>query len=455
MTMRSSSPAVRSMMGLLLVAALLVGPARAFAAGAGICTDDLTVGACTDGLEEQVKEIIREAQNAGNEVLLRAAQKLLSALALARIEYKKALDDTLRGVDDTIASNLREGEVAVDRLLEDADPTLDKVSATVNAFVARLPLSKTFPIVEAVEPKFFVLRDGDRQPVSIAVEGSFPTAVLTNKHATLWLGQKEWPVVEQLTLGLRFDVDPSALGASGVSSVSTKYAELRIPWKREGFLWDSEEIARFPVAIGILPKTPGVLTISSWEKNQHYETIDLVEPFSVRLGPKAKDDSGKGRAKVCTEVPLELRKQKFVLFPGSAGAPVFRSGNRARYIPRASCRLDGGASVPDRECFVCTAEGLKNVTHQYELPFRARRDITSTVNFESDRPALTWGEQRLYPDASDPKAKNSFDNREWQGTYVSFDGLRTDFKGSATPSKWIRFIKVRDGIQIHTYPSIR
>jgi len=235
------------------LAALLLGatPARA----------DPTLGFVISQLMDQAQQTIEQARNAGLTLEMEAGRQVYLTLGQAQAAYTQSLDHTVDKVDDATRRNIAQLTTAVQGLRNHTFNDLRTLTGQLQVVVQSLPFREHQPQLATVSPHFAV--PSLKAPALVfRFSGSFEFAGRQGFIPTLRIGQHTASADTATTQELKFLV-PSEVVArlANTSRVVFIKAELTVPWQEKHLLSTERLKDRYPILLGLLPSTPGRITI--------------------------------------------------------------------------------------------------------------------------------------------------------------------------------------------------
>ena len=163
-----------------------------------------TLGAALALDLNKAQDLIRNAEEAGNDLLLTAAMQLQNTILDAQIAYEASLSKTKSAVDDSIRKAWTDIDNVTDKLAREGAAGVSESLSQLQIIADILPLSRQFPLLRKVTPLFAV--PGDTHAFTVRFEGNFPFTFSKRHMPELEVGTERVKAVNVDTLSLVFDM---------------------------------------------------------------------------------------------------------------------------------------------------------------------------------------------------------------------------------------------------------
>jgi hypothetical protein len=224
-------------------------------------------GAATFGAALQIGlnkagDLIRQAREAGNDLLLGTGVEIQNAITSAQIAYESSLSKTMQEVgvaerkfatdmDTIFQTNLDRGARAARELL-----------GRTQIIANTVPFANKIPQVAGYSPHF-VLPAGDS--IRLEISGNFPFGFSRDEIPILAMdGQPPLKASSFSTSAISFSLPRSACSAALPNRIGVCAATFSVPWDASRwFNVFGRKIERgiFKVEFGVLPQTPGTMSL--------------------------------------------------------------------------------------------------------------------------------------------------------------------------------------------------
>jgi hypothetical protein len=395
----------------MMAVAAIPAPALAQPIGA------ITVGAFLSNMMDQAQQAIINARSAANQVEIQAGIQAEIAIANAQSAFADDSDRLFdRNLNPAIAGSLDKIQTMVNDVKGGTFKTVQEAAARGQQIANTLPFRKSEPQLTSITPKFVVPSDAV-YPVQIHVTGNFVNAGIKDDDPQLSVNGRTFEA-NATTQDLEFNVPINQLLPAGGSKddFAASKVELIVPWEKSHLLglWHTRNVDHFNFAIGVLPASPGKISLT---------VINEVPTPQTKL-----ISSGHGRACSQSECgnndddqyPQVVPDANWSIVPGSCDL-------------HASAHGDYSISGPDYNGNRCTWH-VHTSHHKFgnsgiaDYSPSAQETITTNVDTPSTTAvALKWGDSKVFPVTSG----------KWKVAFDSFDGKHSEFSTASNTNPFL------------------
>lgn len=411
---------IAAVVGLSLTIVLSPGCEGAVGGGPPTAAAAPVLGVLLNGLLDRVSALIREAETAGQSLLLSAGSQAYIAISNAQSAYNDSLQKTVTALDDVGTHNIQQLQSMVAELERRTATDIQRALQTAQTISNTLPFANHEPQVLAYSPRF-TTNASSGGPTVIAITGNFFHAATQGYAPVLRVGSVVVSPVEVTTSRIAFAM-PADATPSTPDKITTALAVLEVPFM-SGLL-KSRAVASFRLLLGTLPPAPGKVGITcttttkvsfrehkstqSWQQHSSNDDLD-----STNCGPNYPGWS------------IDPESVRFVV-EWSQGDENDQWSKQQRTVHPTVCY------------FVHTVHhrfGTSGkVNWHYEFDVTQERDVANVTTGELP---LRWGDSRSFQCA--PNA--------WKVTFDSFLGQHVEFTGEGS-EKYIRVVIQGGGITV-------
>lgn len=226
-------------------------------------------------IEMTMQEIINNAENAVAQAEIEACREVTIAIENTKEAYKESLEFTIKEVNDAITNDLGQLFSMADQI---AKKNMDKVSDLIKQaqqLVNSLPFSNKQPQLTSVRPRYIVPTNSSN-PILILFDGNFFYSADKDCKPSFSVSNLSLPLVSSTTQRLMFSASnknfPPPLD---LYSYNYLVGNLLIPWK-SGWIITQPETSQYNVFLGILPLSPGKISLEYTE----YVPVRSTQPYA-------------------------------------------------------------------------------------------------------------------------------------------------------------------------------
>jgi hypothetical protein len=217
----------------------------------------LTLGAVLGGLLDQVQSTIRNAGQVGNGVVIVAGSQVYTAIEAAQTAYDAELNKTVDRLDASVTREIDQLRVSVSQLQSGVDASIRNAARQAQQVVLSVPFANRNPQVTDFSPHF--VATGVTEPVALRIDGVFAFSQQSGFLPQLHVGPDSFSPVGNTTQELTFQVPTRVFSGALGSTIKLLTASLTVPY--ESGLLKSKRTANYSLLLGMLPSTPGTLTM--------------------------------------------------------------------------------------------------------------------------------------------------------------------------------------------------
>lgn len=396
-------------------------PAAGVAAVPAVAAADPVLGLILNGLLDRVSTLIREAETAGQSLMLRAGSEAYMVISNAQAAYNDSLQKTVTALDAVATHNIQQLQTMVDALERRTAADTQQALQTAQTITNILPIANHAPQVSGFSPRF-VANAAAGGPVVVTVKGNFFYASEADYTPVLHVGSSNISPLEITTNKIRFSV-PADLAANALANkITTAVVTLDVPFKSGSV--NSRAVASFRLLLGVLPPTTGKAALTctttstvtdrehrssqSWQQHSSNDDLDSTNCGPDYPGWRIVDDS-----------------VRFVV--------DWSQGNENDQWSKQQRRVN-----PSVCYFVHTVHhrfgtsGKINWHYEYDITRDRQVSTTSTSQV-----ALAWGDSKSFTCPANA----------WKVTFDAFPGQHSEFTGPSV-ERWIKILVQGGGVVV-------
>jgi hypothetical protein len=256
----------------LVLSALLTVGLLAGCGGGGVA-ESATLGLALIGAADRVETVVRTAGEAGRGVVIQAGTEAYNTIQEAQAAYADSLDTSVNKLDAVTTKKLQEINTMVNDLEQSTNETINNVTSQAQQISNTLPFAKTTPQLTSIIPKFQAW-SATPQQFELSMQGNFVFAQRDDLKPKLQVGDTQYTPSENTTQSLKFLVTPTSM-TQPTSKFALLKMKLSMPYE-EGDFFKKQKVADYNLLLGILPPSPGQVTLFKKHMNPIHETQHVV-----------------------------------------------------------------------------------------------------------------------------------------------------------------------------------
>jgi hypothetical protein len=379
------------LLGGLLLSVSGPGPLREEQAHAQVGA--VTLGVALDRLMGQAQDLLERAKNAGNALEIEAGRQAFLVLGQAKVVYKEILNTTVDKIDSSARKTLNAVTTSLHDLESNGASAAQIVLSQLQTVAQLLPFHDHQPKIGGASPSFAVLSKGVAY-VRFSFHGSFEFAGRANMKPMLNIGGSTLQPSKATSQDVEFMVPASSLAASArATAVTFVKAELTVPWVVERWIRSDKHYKdSFPILVGLLPTTPGGVSINEdWQEDS--TTSKHMRGPSRHVGSRREEgnnDQPNVRASDNADPGCSLVGDSVKIFESGTGT----------YTKPFVVSRDNNVIVTETTTIHKSAGSSGVVDYWVEFdelcPIKVPKRNTIVVNDGNAKADLRWGDRRSY-----------------------------------------------------------
>lgn len=213
----------------------------------------------TDRLNAVISGAMQNASDDVNRLLIQAGNEVQLAIQNAVNAFQPVIDKAISSLDSTVQGVTNQLQSLVEQVEQKETDVLGQIQQTVMDLISGLPMADRQTRFTTVTPQFIPI-SSDMTSVKVSMIGLFRFA--TSFVPTLTIGNHSCTVLQIKDTKIDFAIPVTTLVSGPIDSPLRTFtyvnATFNAPWNN-GI---TEIQARFPTWIGILPSTPGLITLT-------------------------------------------------------------------------------------------------------------------------------------------------------------------------------------------------
>jgi len=230
-----------------------------------------TFGFALQASLNKVQDVIRQAQAAGNDLLISAGVQAQNAIVGAQCAYEKSLGQTKDALDDSTRKAWTDIDNLVQQLEKKGSQDVKDALTQAQTIVNVLPFANKRPVLSSFGPHFLV--PGNDSYV-LHLDGNFPFTSDGKTFPTVVVEGNEGKQLQSSTFtttGIEVTIPLSFVGDAKNDRLVAKNMTIDIPWNNT---WGRTGHAVFKLSLALLPLTPGTAVVTHNTKSSHPEQAD-------------------------------------------------------------------------------------------------------------------------------------------------------------------------------------
>ena len=217
----------------------------------------VALGVALDRLGDRLNNLVIQAQNAGNILIVQAGGQANLAIENAKKAYENELNVTLDKLNSTEKNVFNDLTSKVNSIeSQTMSDVLDIINRGQTAFNI-IPFSEKIPQISKYSPTYCT-QINDK--IKIDIDGNFISLSRQDYDAILLLNNKSFNTIVKTTNRISFEI-PYAEFSKSSTSLSNSYIQVLIPYKN-GF-FSGKKTATFKIIITSLPVLPGKIVFTT------------------------------------------------------------------------------------------------------------------------------------------------------------------------------------------------
>jgi hypothetical protein len=395
-----------------------------------------TMGAALSLASNKAGDLIRQARSAGNDLLLSTGVEIQNAVASAQIAYEASLNKTMAELEDyerKVVTDINTILItATDRGAQEARDLLRRTQLIANT----LPLASKIPQFANFSP-IFLMPGGES--FRLEITGNFPFGFDQANAPRIEVNGTTLQPVTYTTTFMVFAVPKHICGATPTNAVGSCAMKLVVPWDASRWYHIFRTVvahATFNIDVGVLPATPGRLSLSHRiSQSQREEETRYSEVFHF---DSHADDIEENRALRLTSTELA---QGWRVVSGSASFELvqhiegakdhdwydkgFQNGNDQQVIWRVRT---------EHKSFGSSGK------IKWRIKCRITRNVTTSPTVAEEIP-MSWAMSRLF----------EYPAGQWRLVWTRFDGTTREFNQTDVQSSFLKVHATGSSVQILTF----
>lgn len=219
----------------------------------------LTIGALINQLMNRVDNSIRQAESAGQGLVIQAGSTLHLSLENAKIAYAESLDKTFDRVDQTTQGVFNQLQSLTTQMESQVASDANEIISKAQTITNTLPFSTKLPQVSHFTPSYLA-PSNQPYPVTIEIKGNFIYSSNGGYTPQLNVNGKLFNPIQNTTQTLKFTVPVNTLAPNFDNTFNYTTAELIVPYE-SGLAFTKRKEAKYQIVFGVLPNSPGRIRI--------------------------------------------------------------------------------------------------------------------------------------------------------------------------------------------------
>jgi hypothetical protein len=427
--------------GALILTAVLISAGRPPSAQ-GI------LGAATFGAALQIGlnkagDLIRQAREAGNDLLLGTGVEIQNAITSAQIAYESSLNKTIAQLDAQERKVLTDVDSIIQMATAQGAQQAHDLLSRTQLIANTVPFAAKIPQVAGYYPHFVVPAG---ETIRVDITGNFPFGFSQGDSPVLLVdhqpGAPPNPSVTASSFGttfMTFNVPRKLCRPASATVVQSCSAALNVPWDASRW-YDvfGRRIAHgmFKLELGVLPLTPGSMTLAHQGTATQHE--DVVRRSDVFTYDSSDSDIEENRSLRLTgdEVAAGWR-----IVPNSAAFELVEHIEGVEGHDWYNMGYQGGS---DTEVIWRARTERKHIGSSGKIRWRIvchiARNVTTTPTVKEDV-ALTWALTRSF----------DYPAGQWKATWTRFDGASRDITKTDIDSSYLQIVATGDSFRLTTF----
>ena len=434
--------AVAAAVDILPVAAVMGGIGLVGIAGmAGEQSESLEQGTLAAHLKERysgAETAVRNAMQDQREIAIAAGLQVQRLIARARIAFRNDLNKKVEAVDEAGRSILSEIDSALAQLGRADTTAVKQAGDRAQAAADKLAVPAQMPQVRSFGPMYLF----SFLPFqTLTVRGDFPAEYPGGESPLLTINGKSFKAHSYDTQSLAFSLPTGAFAAVESQVPLWGRADLAIPWEQPRF--DSFARAGYQnfVVVGLLPHSPGRVTIEHRIDSSRSEEIRRSSnAFSLGAEP------GETEQTAClTLEPKDLAAgwsvkagSGSVQLPAQTGSGWQDLGMQTEDDRSVCWRVRLGIANADQ---AASADPLPGRPMLWRISAVLRRDVSESRS-TSETFDLAWGGNRLF----------NYPAGSWKLRYAKYGGTEVEFTATDRSSPLFRVDADARSVKVSAYP---
>lgn len=363
-------------------------------------------GIALDRLTDRVSDLIRQAENSGNIVVVQAGGQVALAIQNAKTAYRSELDltvDRLNSAQKSLLDDLASKITAIEQqIVSDMQDIINRGQTAFNI----IPLSNKLPQVSGYTPIYCALNPFDLN-LRVDIAGNFYDLSREDYDANLLFNGHVYKSRIKTTARLMFEIPLSEI-QNTATSLTANYITVEIPYKEGWWIFGSKEKSTFKLMITTLPETAGKVNYTTI---RNVPDVERQSNRSTNMTQESDRDDIRDRQH-CWQASSGWR-----IIPSSVWRVVtWEQGDEGN---DRDWWWNNNTSTLQNACWTLTTIkrrfGTSGKVHFY-LTFDEERDIMREEKTETEIP-LTWGTI---------KVENFPVGGAWKAVYTQFNGKQID-----------------------------
>lgn len=225
------------------------------------------LGVLFDRVNETIENSIQQTESAGVDLEIEAGREIALAIEGVKNRYKESLDYTLDRVSVEAKKAFNQLDTMVQSFEKMERDELDDLKSRAQQLANTLPFSKKEPQLTRVEPQYLVL--GKTASVVVRFVGNFVWSGKKGFEPSLKMQDLDCRLIQSTTQKLEFEI-PRSLMKGQAYQYGYQLGHLKVPYD-DGWVWSHRNEFDYKVGLGLLPLSPGKITVEYATKRQ--ETV--------------------------------------------------------------------------------------------------------------------------------------------------------------------------------------
>jgi hypothetical protein len=402
-----------------------------------------TLGAAFQAALNKAGDLIRQAREAGDDLLLATGVEIQNAIISAQIAYESSLNKTKEAYDDSEKKTVTDIDNILQTAIQKGAHAAHDLLGQTQLIANSLPFATKIPQVGGYAPHF-LLPGGDT--IGLQVSGNFPFGFDTKNapFITVPLSGGDTKKVDAASYGttfMSFNIPKSLCGTPTKTEVKPCSVSLIVPWDASRWysvFGRSIKQGTFRLEFGVLPATPGRFQLTHLAPGPPQHEENPARASDVFTFDSSDSDIEDNRAlrltadEIAAGWRIKPNTAHFDLVRHIEGVEGhdwynmgYQNGSDVEVIWRARTeRKHIGSSGKIQWRIVCTIQ----------------RNVPVTVNVPEEIPPV-WSMSRTF----------DYPAGKWKLIWTRFDGAVHEFNSTDVNSNFVKVNASGDSLRLSTY----